>query len=387
MGSLRFWAIVLTILISRAPAMALATSGPELPETPEIKDTVERDFPLRSLGELRLSNARGNIIIEGWAQDRIRVKALRKAKVKTSEEAKRLFGLTDVQFKTVDDEIEVSAQYGRGLKIEDRLKERNQAQVSMDLSVLAPAHLPLKIWAVNGKVIVKGWNANLEVRTDQGPIEIESMKKGSLSILCPSCSVKVKSARSSLRCMGGVGAIELTDVEGSPIYVESEAGSVTLKNISGEQLYVTHAGSVSGENLHGRIEFHTRQGNVKITHSSGFLSGRTDTGSINAQMDSWNFLDKALVESSAGDVSLSLPAKFSGEVDLRSGSGKVYSGFPLTQPRAGTRSGASGPDLVPSRRTLSRLMGLVGEGGEQLKLASESGDVSLLSASGASFQR
>lgn len=356
-------------------------AGSQAQATP-FSDTIERDFPLRSLGELRITNARGDITIDGWSQDRVRLKASRKVNASSQEEANRVFSYTDVKYKNVEKDIEISAEYGRGLKIEERLKERSLPQVGMDFHVLAPSSLPLRVWAVSGKVIIKGWNANLEVRSTQGAVEIESIRKGTVAVLCPSCTVRVKSVHSSVRCMGGTGDVDVSDVTGSQIYVESDSGKVNVTRIDGEQLYVTKAGAIEGKQLKGKIEFHTRQGNVTISDSTGFISGRTESGAVSAQMKEWSFVDKALIESTSGSVSLAVPSTFSAEVDLRSGTGRVFSAFPLILP-----SGYQGLlQEKASRRPFSRLMGMVNDGGEQLKLASDSGNVSLLKLETAAFQ-
>jgi DUF4097 and DUF4098 domain-containing protein YvlB len=363
-----------TLVFSILASLLIGTSGSTAAEATTFSDTIERDFPLRSLGELRITNARGDITIDGWSQDRVRLKAFRKVQAASQEEATRVFSYTDVRYKNVEKDIEVSAEYGRGLKIEERLKERNLPQVGMDLHIQAPSSLSLRVWAVSGKVFIKGWNANLEVRSTRGTVEIESVRKGTVAVLCPSCSVRVKSVHSSVRCMGGAGDVEISEVNGPQIYVESDAGGVKVSNIEGDQLYVTKAGAIQGKQLKGRIEFHTRQGNVTIAESSGFISGRTETGTVSAQMREWSFVDKALIESISGSVALTVPPTFSAEVDLRSGSGRVFSAFPLILP-----SGYQGLlQEKASRRPFSRLMGMVNDGGEQLKLASDSGNVSLL---------
>lgn len=368
-------------LITLVFSILLGMAGSQAQATP-FNDTIERDFPLRSLGELRITNARGDITIDGWSQDRVRLKASRKVNASSQEEANRVFSYTDVKYKNVEKDIEISAEYGRGLKIEERLKERSLPQVGMDFHVLAPSSLPLRVWAVSGKVIIKGWNANLEVRSTQGAVEIESIRKGTVAVLCPSCTVRVKSVHSSVRCMGGTGDVDVSDVTGSQIYVESDSGKVNVTRIDGEQLYVTKAGAIDGKQLNGKIEFHTRQGNVTIADSTGFISGRTESGAVSAQMKEWSFVDKALIESTSGSVSLAVPSTFSAEVDLRSGTGRVFSAFPLILP-----SGYQGLlQEKASRRPFSRLMGMVNDGGEQLKLASDSGNVSLLKLETAASQ-
>lgn len=332
----------------------------------EFVDEIERDFPLRTVGQLQITNMRGDISVEGWALDKIRLKAKRKVMAENPAEAKKLFGAMDFRFQTSGNDIEVSAEYGRGLEIQERLRERKNPRTQMSMIVYAPSRLNLRIWATDGKVSVKSWTAPVDIRTASGPIRIENLKSESISILCPSCPIDVKSVWSSVRCMGGGGEVKLTDVSGSQIYVESAQGGVRLQNISGDQLYVSKTGAIHGKNLRGHIEFHTQHAPVEILDGRGFLSGRTETGSVSAEMKEWEFRDKALIESVSGSVSLSLPARFSGEVDLWSLHGKAEVEFPLTRSPI---FGAVGPEPI------SHLLGKIGNGEEILKVFSEKGDI------------
>ena len=57
-------------------------------------------------------------------------------------------------------------------------------------------------------------------------------------------------------------------------------------------------------------------------------------------MRDWEFADKAVIESVQGNIRLSLPADFSGEVDLFSEKGRAEAGFPVerTEERGGSKS-------------------------------------------------
>jgi hypothetical protein len=352
---------------SPSPSPTPSPSPSVKPE--EFVDELEKDFTLRTIGQLQITNMRGNVVVQGWAMDKIRVRAKRKAMAANEEEAKALFSALDFRYQSSRENIELSAEYGRGLSIEDRLKERENPKTSMEMQIFAPANLKLRVWAVDGSVTVKGWNADLEVRTASGPILAESLRSPTVSLLCSTCAMQVKSARhaQSLRCMGGAGAITIQDVAGSQVYAESSTGAIRLAGVSGEQLYVSKSGPITGGKLRGRIEFHTQQAPVEIEDSRGFLSGRTETGNIIARMKDWVFTDRALIESVQGSIVLDLPQQFSGDVDVWSLSGKANIDFPLTP--EGVSRASVGPEPT------NHLLGRVGSGGGLLKIFSERGDI------------
>ncbi len=152
--------------------------------------------------------------------------------------------------------------------------------------------------------------------------------------------------------------------------VDTAGGAAAVARVSAEQLFVSRDGAINGRYLTGRIEFHTSQGGVDIRESSGFASGRSERGDIMLRMREWRFADKALVESARGNITLALPPTFSGEVDVWSGYGKTRMGFPIQTSR---EPRAYGPEPA------NHIYGRVGDGGEQLKVFSQEGDVEVIS--------
>ena len=329
----------------------------------------ERDYPIRSFGELQVTNLRGGIEIRGWSLDKIRVKAKRRVEAANQEEAKRRLTALDIRFSSLGQGLEVSAEYGKNLSIEERLQERKQPKTSMDLVIYAPAAMDLRVWTVDGKVFVKEWGHSLEVRSAKGAVRVENVRSKQVSVLCPSCDISVKGARGTVRCMGGSGDVRLQDVNGDDIFVETQSGVITARRISGRQLYVSRSGALLGSRLSGQIEFHTTSGAVRIDELSGFASGRTVDGPIELKIRSWNFRDKALFESARGRIRLEVPHDFSAEVDLWSLYGKARLDLGLTPARD---FGSYGPE------PRNHLRGTIGEGGEQLRAFSQEGDVVLV---------
>lgn len=340
----------------------------------DFVEDVERVIPLRSSGRLEITNNRGDVVIDGWSQDKVRIRARRKASAETDVEARRLFDSLDFRHQAHGGNIEISAEYGRGLTLEERLKERSNPRTSMEMALSAPTNMPLRVWTVHGKVIIRGWKSSVEVRSTSGPIEIEGVRGSNLGILCPQCPVRLKEIRGSVRVMGGGGPIVMSSVAGASIYIETEGGSVTGVRISGDQLYLSKSGALDLQATEGRVEFHTLQGPVSIKDGAGFVSGSTLSGNISCRMSSWAFEDKALIESRSGRIELSLPREFSGELDLKSAQGKLRAeGVIRMDPRADSKTqGTQTADASGNR-----LSGRVGNGGELLKVASDRGDVTL----------
>ena len=332
----------------------------------EFEEETEKDYSLRSIGKLQVTNPKGDILIQGWALDKIRVKVRKSAVAETSEKAKKLLDLMDYRYQMNDGNIEISTQYGKGLSIQDRLKEEGLVKTHFEVQISAPSNLKLKLWTVDGKVLLKNWNHNAEIRNNTGSIKVEGVKADELTLVCASCSVQLRNIRSKVRCMGGAGSVDMANVYGKSIYVETQSGFQKMVRIEGDQLYVTQSGSIDGHSLSGRIEFRSKQGQVDFREISGFLSGSVESGNISVQIREWSFLDKAFIEAIRGNIHLILPRRFSGNVDIWSLQGKASSEFSIEKI----------PDLATfGPEPTNHLTGRINEGGDLLKVTTEQGNI------------
>ena len=331
------FATIFALAASLAPAWAgdpVPVPSPSSSEKTirEFTDEVTRDYNLRSSGQIQLTNLRGNITVQGWTQDIVRVRARRRVFADSDEAAKSAFSAMDFRFQDSNGNIECAAQYGRGLEIYQRVEERDRPeefQSKMDLIIFAPSRSNLKIWTATGNATLHGWNSSAELRTVSGDISADTIKGAKITSLCQNCSAKFKAIKGSIRAITDGGNLTVQDVDGPEIFLESAGGDISVQNVQGEQLYVTKSGKLSAKDLSGRVEFQTQQGNVDISGLRGFASGRSDSGAIHLRADEWEFHDKAIIESGTGDITLSLPKTFAAEIDLKSDRGKIECGFPI----------------------------------------------------------
>ena len=108
--------LVGALALAGFPGWVYASPGPGVSPSPvpsaapsEFHDEIERDFSLRSTGQLQVTNMRGDIVIQGWSLDKIRVRARRHALAVGADEAKRLFSAVDFRFSNTDGMLELAA--------------------------------------------------------------------------------------------------------------------------------------------------------------------------------------------------------------------------------------------------------------------------------------
>jgi len=338
----------------------------------KFSNEVERDFPIRSIGRLQLTNVKGDISVQSWAMDKIRIKITKEAFAETSDKANTLFEGIDYRYSSSAGGIEFSSQYGKNLSIEERVQQKLNPKVRMDLAVLAPAYLNLKIWSAGGRVFIKNWNGFTDIRANDGLLQVEGMNAEKLTIQCTSCNADLKDIHSSIRYLGGGGKVSLERAKGKTIYVETSSGAQILSHIQGNQLYVSKNGPIAGKFLKGKVEFHSQDAAIHLQEVSGFLSGTADTGSVTASIRDWDASDQALIETIRGHISILFPADLSVDADIWSVGGVTVLDYPLVPSQELQKVG------VLRSEPLNHRVGRIGEGGELLRVFSEHGDVSVL---------
>jgi DUF4097 and DUF4098 domain-containing protein YvlB len=138
-------------------------------------------------------------------------------------------------------------------------------------------------------------DAMLTIRADAGPVQIEGLR-GDVSVVGDNAHVDVK------------------DVSGAHVRVQTVSGPVTLTNVS-----------------KGHVEIATVGGDVKLNGVTGpKVSVNSTRGNIAYAGDFGNAGDYDLV-SHSGNIDVSLPETASVELSARSVSGSVENDFPLQQ--------------------------------------------------------
>ena len=334
----------------------------------EYVEESERDYPLRLMKPLQITQVKGDVSVQGWAFDKVRIKIRKKVLTDSPIKAKKMFTWLDYRYDPTQRNLEIASQYGSGLSIEERVREKDKPQVKLEITVLAPSHLNLQIWVVDGRVTLKNWLGPAEVRSNSGSVRVENFKGNLISVVCASCSAQFRQIRGSLRSMTGSGAVDLSQVQGDSIYVETEEGALRMSEVSGNQLYTSKRGSMEGQFLSGKVEFQGGESRLNFREIKGFLSGSLESGEIRAQVRDWKFLDQGIIETQSGDIHLGLPRRFSADLDVWSKAGNVEVNFPIMP---GKDVDSIGP------QPLGRLMGRAREGGSLLRVYSESGNIHL----------
>ncbi len=367
------WLPLLGLFLMAGPS-ALATSEAPLDSGTEeslpsaSQDTIQ-NYPVRSIGTLRVSNRKGNIIVRGWNQDKIRVIATREGFGATEEEAKKALNQVSYDFRQVGSEIEILTRVAKESTIQDRIAARKENQARLHLRILAPTRMVLELWSVSGSISVQDWDESIKVRNFSGEIEVSKVRAKKINVTCPQCPIALSSINANVHSVGGDRNMRAFRIAGTEHYFETQSGEIEVSDVGGKQTYSSQKGELLGKDLSGDVGFRTQEGKVNLKRLSGVLNGRTLSGAIFVEWLSNEFDGKSFIESESGDLTFELPRRFSGELDLEAPDKQADLEFKL---RPLTQTGLE--KQVP---TSSHIHGNVGDGGELLRLFSRKGSVTV----------
>jgi len=253
----------LALLLAVAPATSEAQQNRDDARFPIRLDTTFA-FGTRGSGEIAIPS--GDVIVRGWSEPRVRVRAATERGVVRAEGTSSYFTLG------------LRGQYSRG--------------TDTRFEVWVPVGTRLRITTQSGNVTIGGTKAEVEAGTQSGDIELEDVgDRVAANVL--SGDVSMRRVAGDVRVSAVSGDIDLTDVTGD-VEISSVSGDITLRGVTSR-----------------RVRTKTTSGDVTY---DGVIdpAGRYDFGSH------------------SGDVDILLPANASTQVTVATFSGGIVSDFPIT---------------------------------------------------------
>lgn len=163
----------------------------------------------------------------------------------------------------------------------------------------------------------------------------------------------------SVKIVAMKAEIIVSNIE-ADIDINNAAGSVLGEFISGSVTVSQPSGPIELQWVEGNIRVSSNSGPVKIVQLAGSLDLTTSTGNIDVRSE----LDSPqdfFIESTTGEIILSVPESSSGILVIETESGNISSEMPLAIKSAARH----------------RLVGEFGAGGPRVTLSSSSGDVTV----------
>jgi hypothetical protein len=164
-----------------------------------------------------------------------------------------------------------------------------------------------------------------------------------------------------VRVATGNGAVTVERV-GGEVSASTGNGRVKVLNTDGAVRVATGNGDVDVRDVKGAVRVTTGNGRVSISTAQGPVEARSGNGDIDVRMMAVRPSEDMTFSTGSGDVRVTLPSDYSGELDATTGNGSISSDFDLK---------------VEGRMSPRRVHATIGNGGARLRLATGNGGLEL----------
>ena len=170
------------------------------------EEVVERSVEFSPRGRITIVNVNGDITIGSWDRHEVKMKAVKRARAESEEEARLLLEKTTVLFERTDEGIDIRTDAPK--------KPGRNRNVSVAYTVTVPKEIDLEMKTVNGTIEVKDISGAVDAKTTNGRIDLKRItgaiqakttngKIGLLEVLGP---INAKTANGSIKAgVGGSG--------------------------------------------------------------------------------------------------------------------------------------------------------------------------------------
>ncbi len=238
-------------------------------------ETVDRTLPANSDVEIWVENNAGEVIIEAWERNEVRILAEIGDDVDELEIEGDEGGYSFV--------VEINNDHNRGW----RFGGDKDVESKLELWVPAGAHVQSE--TVSASASVTGVHGGLEIESVSGSVDLRGVSGG----------VEAETVSGDLQ----------VEAEGDSVYAESFSGTVSVSGASGDIQAASVSGSVKiGDSTARELDLETVSGS--ITFEGSLASGA-----------------EVSAESVSGSVKLILPAGIEADFEIETFSGSISSDF------------------------------------------------------------
>ena len=160
-----------------------------------------------------------------------------------------------------------------------------------------------------------------------------------------------------VRVSTGNGAV-LVERVGGEVSASTGNGQVTVTSTNGAVRVSTGNGDVAVREAKGPVRVSTGNGRVTVSTTDGPVEARSGNGDIDVRMASVRPSEDMTFSTGSGDVRVTLPSGYNGELDASTGNGAIESDFDLK---------------LEGRMTPRRVRATIGSGGARLRLVTGNG--------------
>ncbi len=295
-----------------------------------FEDVSQREVTIKKLLPLYIQHKIGNVSIQGWVQDRIRVTIKKRVLVDTEAQAKKEFDKLDLITLETANRFEMRVGHTQGTDLVSKMRDRLQNQVQVDLEIKAPYQSQLVVVLGEGKALkLQEWRGGVEISGKANTLDLSKLVLSEpISVNCIQCGTEIRESKLDGHLLIGSKSVLLADVESKMgLSVDEGSEEVKVENSRGKLQINSKSGRLTVSKFDGTINFQSVEGGAFLNQYSGSASIQTQSGQVMLDFDR---IDHSLnIDTEKSDIQVSLPASFVGSLDLMSLRGELVVQFPV----------------------------------------------------------
>ncbi|NQS98969.1 MAG: hypothetical protein HQ591_10985 [candidate division Zixibacteria bacterium] len=316
-------AIVVTISVAVLSSALAGQGAGELVRVGHIfKAEVVNEFDVKIGGKLELTRISGDVTVNSWNEEKVKIVERIRIDVYTKEEAERVYENTVLQYDRKGKIIIAQRNGGRRGNVQVTYEVTLPTKFSADIETsggdfdIRDLTGDFRFETSGGDVKISSCEGNIDCSTSGGELELYDIK-GILSaatsggdIICVRCGDEL-----DLRTSGG--EIELKELSGT-VHAKTSGGDIEVSRVEGDCIVKTSGGEITLEHIKSikLIEAITSGGDIEVSDIEGDIKVKTSGGEILADNINGDFEGKT----SGGDIEV---CKVSGNLEINTSGGDV----------------------------------------------------------------
>jgi hypothetical protein len=292
-------------------------------------EVTEQDVPIKKTLPLYLQHKLGNVTIQGWVQDRIRVTIKKHVLADSETNAKKEFAKLSLITLQTEDSFELRLGHTQGTDLVTKMKDVTQSQVGVDLEIKAPYQSDLTVVLGEGRALnLQEWRGRVTITGKDNTLELSKLSLSQpIYVNCVECQTNVRDAKMEGHLLVGSKPILLSDVDGKRgLSIDAGNEEIKIENAKGNITVHSKGGRMTANKFDGSLHFQSVDGGAFINDFSGDVSVQTQTGQV--MLDVAQNSSTIDIDTEKSDIQISLLPSFIGGLDLMSLRGEIVVQFP-----------------------------------------------------------
>lgn len=275
----------------------------------EYTRQIERRFAVSPGGELRVSNRRGRVAIQGEDREDVEVTATIRLEAMTRAEAEDRFDAFELPMR----------ETARGVEIGPPRYDEPHPTVLFGISLgrfMRGPRLDLVIRTPRG--------VEVQAENQTGRVEVSDLA-GGVRAASQRGTIAVSDVHGRVRVEGRAGRVEVQRVRG-PVEVDARSGRVTVEDVEGAVSVMTSTGRIEVREVRGECRAETRTGKISAVEVDGALTLATKTGALEVR---GRIAHDANLRVRTGSITLAVTRDSAFFIDAETRTGSVTADLPV----------------------------------------------------------